>query len=454
MGAIKIYQLKNDNWSQIGTDLIGGSLTFGTSISLSEDGTVISEGSGTVHKLTIDESTPITVSFAFSDESITEGSESDVNLVASLLYSSTIDVTIPYTLSGTADSSEYGVTESPIVITAGSLNGTATIKTKDFDDTDVEITETIIFNFSDITNASSSTTDITLNLIDNDKPSVALSFDSTSLSEAGGSTIITATQSDITSNETTIELAFSGSALLNTDYKISSTLEDLKETIFGNKYQGPYNGNRLFGSGSELNQLNSPVDVFIDSNDNIYVADSQNYRVIKFASGASKGVVVAGGNGQGSALNQISPGGVQVDSSGAVYVSDSQNYRVMKWTPDATEGIVVAGGNGSGSNLNQIQATSIFLDSSENLYVVDEMNGRVMKWEPGATEGTVVAGGNGNGSDLNQLDNPGDVFIDSNDNIYVSDMLNNRIVKWIPDATEGVVLAGGNGKGSELNQFN
>ena len=37
----------------------------------------------------------------------------------------------------------------------------------------------------------------------------------------------------------------------------------------------------------------------------------------------------------------------------------------MKWAPGATEGVLVAGGNGSGSNLNQIQYAYGF-DVTEN----------------------------------------------------------------------------------------
>ena len=44
------------------------------------------------------------------------------------------------------------------------------------------------------------------------------------------------------------------------------------------------------------------------------------------------GVTVAGGNGQGPALNQLDePLGLFVDDDGAVYVVDTLNFRVIKW---------------------------------------------------------------------------------------------------------------------------
>src|ERR1700744_2078636 len=63
------------------------------------------------------------------------------------------------------------------------------------------------------------------------------------------------------------------------------------------------------------------------------------------------GITVAGGNGAGPALNQIDqPSYLYVDTFGNVFVADYNNNRVMKWGPGATTGVVAAGNNGTGSN--------------------------------------------------------------------------------------------------------
>ena len=53
-------------------------------------------------------------------------------------------------------------------------------------------------------------------------------------------------------------------------------------------------------------------------------------------------------------INSIIPAYVCVDGDHAVYVSDTWNHRVTKWVKGAKEGIVVAGGQGQGKELRQL----------------------------------------------------------------------------------------------------
>lgn len=212
------------------------------------------------------------------------------------------------------------------------------------------------------------------------------------------------------------------------------------------------------GQGNAANQLNQPMGMHVDNQGNIYVADAPNHRIQKWTPGATTGVTVAGGNGQGSAANQLNfPVGVFVDNNGDIYVSDCFNNRVQKWAAGAITGVTVAGGNGAGAGANQLNfAGGLFLHSG-NIYIVDAGNSRVQKWAQGATSGVTVAGGNGFGAALNQLGTPtmnGNLFVDAGENVYVTEYSNNRVTKWTPGATAGVVVSGGNGQGAAANQLN
>lgn len=62
---------------------------------------------------------------------------------------------------------------------------------------------------------------------------------------------------------------------------------------------------------------------------------------------AESGIIVAGGNSSGNALNQLNgPYGLCVDDELTVYVADTNNHRIVQWKAGATSGRVVAGGNG------------------------------------------------------------------------------------------------------------
>ena len=199
------------------------------------------------------------------------------------------------------------------------------------------------------------------------------------------------------------------------------------------------------GTGSAANQLGFPGGgIAVDAAGNVYIADHANNRIQKWAPGATSGVTVAGGNGGGSAGNQLSgPADVFVDAAGNIYVADNNNFRIQKWAPGATSGVTVAGGNGSGSAANQLAAArGVYVDKQGNIYIADTYNYRIQRWTPGATKGKTVAGGNGIGTAANQFYYPIDVYLDAAKNIYVADAFvedasGHRVQKWAPGATGG-----------------
>ncbi|CAF3424523.1 unnamed protein product [Rotaria sp. Silwood1] len=98
--------------------------------------------------------------------------------------------------------------------------------------------------------------------------------------------------------------------------------------------------------------------------------------------GSPPGIVVAGGQGSGNRLTQLSaPLGVVVDQSGTIYVADYWNHRIMRWSQGATQGSVIVGGNGQGSQSNQLSyPTGLSFDREGNLYVSEFKNHRIQKF--------------------------------------------------------------------------
>ncbi|CAF2096724.1 unnamed protein product [Rotaria magnacalcarata] len=255
------------------------------------------------------------------------------------------------------------------------------------------------------------------------------------------------------------------------------------------------------GEGGAPNQLDYPQGLFVDDNQTVVIADWKNNRIMQWKNGdTTNGQVVAGGNGAGSGLNQLSlPTDVLIDKkTDSLIICDGGNQRVVRWSRRSgttqgevlvnniacyglamdeqkclyvadtgknevrryrlgeKNGTLVAGGNGQGGGLNQLNwPRYLFVDRQQNVYVSEWQNGRVMKWNKGATVGIVVAGGQGGGNALTQLNGPLGFFLDTLGALYVADYGNNRVMRWTQgDNKQGTVIEGGNGAGAGANQLN
>ena len=136
--------------------------------------------------------------------------------------------------------------------------------------------------------------------------------------------------------------------------------------------------------GVSSRSLNQPAHMAIDSNDRLYVCDSGNNRVLVFSSknpiatfvygqaNFSSNPVNRGGGTQANSLNR--PIGIAVSApDNVIYIGDTNNHRVLKWAIGASSATVALGQSsltaatcGCGSGL--CQPMGLALDVSGNLY--------------------------------------------------------------------------------------
>ncbi len=181
------------------------------------------------------------------------------------------------------------------------------------------------------------------------------------------------------------------------------------------------------------NDLYFPTDVFIDKQGNLYVSSQGDDCVVKYAPGSLTGVVVAGVRNSygGGALNLLgSPTGIFVDNAGNLYICDTDNNRVVKWASGASSGVVVAGTGVAGNGVSQLaNPLDLYVDCNGTMYIADFNNHRIQYWIAGASTGSTAVGVGTAGNAVGQLNSPTSVFLDGNYNIYVSDYGNNRVQK-------------------------
>jgi sugar lactone lactonase YvrE len=196
-------------------------------------------------------------------------------------------------------------------------------------------------------------------------------------------------------------------------------------------------------------RFNAPAGIAIDSNHNLFVADTLNSTIRKIT---PAGVVTtfAGTPGSGGSADGIGatarfnfPFGVAIDKADNVYVSEVGNNTIRKITPAAVVTTLAglppiadyADGTGSAARFNT--PVGISADSAANLYVCDEANQTIRKITAGG-EVTTIAGladspGSVDGSGLAvRFSGPAAVSKDAAGNVYVADAGNVTIRKITP----------------------
>jgi|GEM_PF-5247458 len=198
----------------------------------------------------------------------------------------------------------------------------------------------------------------------------------------------------------------------------------------------------------------------MDSSGNLWVADTNNQRVLEFSSPFSNGMnaTLVIGQSSGSFSTRAAstsqsgtqlPMGVSFDSKGDLWVVDTGNNRVLEFVPPFTGGMAAtlvighsdftdwSGGTTQTTLSNPTGAT---FDSFGNLWVADEMNNRVLEFAPPFSDGmsaTLVLGQssfttNAQATSQNGMNLPTDVAFDSQGNLWVADAHNNRVLEFVP----------------------
>ena len=208
-------------------------------------------------------------------------------------------------------------------------------------------------------------------------------------------------------------------------------------TLAGNGTNG-YAGD---GGAATNAKLQYPYGVAVDTSGNVFIADGLNSRIREVATNGVITTVAGNGTngfaGDGGAATNAEmywTYGVTVDAAGNLFIADSQNFRIRK---AGTNGIIttVAGDNNYRYGGDGVPATNTSLgmpygtavDPEGNLYIADTQDGRVRMVNTSNII-TTVAGGNGDGyaGDGGAATNasllaPAGLALDVAGNLYIAD---------------------------------
>ncbi|MDX2043330.1 MAG: BACON domain-containing carbohydrate-binding protein [Acidobacteriota bacterium] len=200
--------------------------------------------------------------------------------------------------------------------------------------------------------------------------------------------------------------------------------------------------------------INFPYGLTVDKDGNVFFADFSNHRIRKIT--AATGVIstVAGTgsasfNGDDKLATEATvnaPINVTLDNNGNLVIADSNNHRIRRINSadgkistiagSGTQGFAGDGGPATDARVS-IPAGVVF-DSTGNLYFADRGNSRVRKVAAGTNVITTIAGvglsgfnGDGLAALASRLATPNSIAVDAVGNVYIGDRENFRVRRII-----------------------
>ena len=208
-------------------------------------------------------------------------------------------------------------------------------------------------------------------------------------------------------------------------------------------------------------QLDSPAGVAVNAAGDIYIADTHNQRIRKVSGGtittiAGTGVAGFSGDGGAAASAQLSnPTALALDSNGNLFIADTDNHRIRKIsgatiTTVAGNGEQAFSGDGASATAAGIDSPNgVAVDAAGKIYIGDTHNQRVRVVDTAGVISTLAGngsksyGGDGGAAAGASLARPRGLSVDAQGNIYIADSDNNRI--RVVGTTGKISTVAGNG---------
>ncbi|ERJ79526.1 NHL repeat protein [Peptostreptococcaceae bacterium oral taxon 113 str. W5053] len=227
----------------------------------------------------------------------------------------------------------------------------------------------------------------------------------------------------------------------NDNEYILSTPTSIDKDQQGNYYIADLANNRILkldcymNKIGEIQNLDMPITVFIDAQQNILICELGTHKVVKFSPQFIR-LTEWGGKGEGVGQFNI-PRSITQDSRGNYFVSDELNHRIQKFDINGNY-LEMHGEYGDENGQFKVQQ-GLSMDSQDRLYVADTYNNRIQIFDTYPTWSHLRSFGRyGVYQPFNYFsfqseifNHPRNVYVNKvTGNICVTDSLNNRIMVY------------------------
>lgn len=181
--------------------------------------------------------------------------------------------------------------------------------------------------------------------------------------------------------------------------------------------------------GVGIGQLTRPANIEVDSQGNIWVADSGNHRILKYDAAGNYLAMISRARDANVQINEA--WSLAVAPDGTVFVADTWNHRIQRFSPDLRfEGAWgVPGGRPNPGPFDLFGPRDIAIAPDGTLWVTDTGHKRIVQYGP---DGSAIAVYGGPGSAPGEFEEPVGLTFDAEGNLYVADAWNGRIQKFGP----------------------
>ena len=233
--------------------------------------------------------------------------------------------------------------------------------------------------------------------------------------------------------------------------------------VFGQ--DGSFTSNTANIDGVAPTSLGLPLGVAVDAAGNLFIADYKNHRVLEYNTpltsdttadnvyGQTNRFTASSYTGQVNANSLAGPKSLAVDAQDDLFVSDFDNSRVVEYksalTTDATGDLVlgeptfaVTNSAQSGVNASVLAGPAgLALDPKGNLFVADTFDNRTLEYSAPLTSGMAAGlvfgqpdmfshGVNTGGVSRASLALPFGAALDARGDLFVVDTLNSRVLEY------------------------